>query len=995
MRQEERQALLHEGAGHAVLSAFVELVFDNSDGRFPVRERPRCCVVLTPTSTLPTRVPKIDKDEVRLRRTIGAKKDEYTLDRKHVTKQEVMNLLESAGFSRANPYYIVQQGKIMSMANMKDGERLELLKEIGGTKVYEERRRESLKIMQETENRRAQIEEVVEFIESKLQELDAEKAELAAFQALDRQRRSIEYALFDKELAEARSKAAKVEAERAKLGEEAAAAQKEAAAAKERLVAVEAASTEAQEAKASAEKARRALAKERDAALKQRAKLELDEKEAAGKLAADTESSTAAKAELARLYKQIADAERQCVAAATALEEKRKREKEVHDELSSSQGRLQALMSKQGRSSQFASQGERDAFLKGEAKKLQDAAAKQESARAALQQQVEELNAVLMAGAQAAGDKEQVARDAAGALEAVSRQLAELKKARDEAANQRKEAWRAADELKDQFRAAESEHARAREAAQRVIPRDISMGIMAMEAARRAHNIKGVYGSLADLLEVPAQLSTAVEVVCGNQAFQVVVDTTDTGMRLVQELNRQRSGRVTFMPLDALRVQEVAYPTEWGDAAVPMHRVLKYDERFKTAVMQVFGKTLVCQTREIAEKVASGGVLDAITLDGDLVRRKGTVSGGFSDPMRNKIGSHQKARTHLARGPKPARGWGRHGSWLSMPRFGVRASPTAPAVKALEQRLAELTAQKKAHEAAAAEHDHRADQLSAEVAQLEGRHKHMQQALEQARRDVKAAQAGDAGQRKALKRAEDQLAEVEVGGRGGCCCFCGRGGGGAGRPCRRGSWALASAGESLADVARKLAVAREEMQTDMLEQLSPTERKQLGELQPRVAALKESLEAAKAEHQQAAAKLEGLQTRLETNLLRRRDELATAAEEGTPAEAASLDGLRAELARAAEAVEGVEEQLAEAEARAAAAAEKAKAADREREALAEAVKRGGGGGGAEGGEGARLEALAEKAAAARQRADDLSRRIKELGTLPSDAFEKYRGKNTK
>lgn len=43
----------------------------------------------------------------------------------------------------------------------------------------------------------------------------------------------------------------------------------------------------------------------------------------------DTESSTAAKAELARLYKQIADAERQCVAAATALEEKRKREKEV------------------------------------------------------------------------------------------------------------------------------------------------------------------------------------------------------------------------------------------------------------------------------------------------------------------------------------------------------------------------------------------------------------------------------------------------------------------------------------------------------------------------------------------------------------------------------------------------------------------------------------------------------------------------------------------
>ena len=28
-----------------------------------------------------------------------------------------MNLLESAGFSRANPYYIVQQGKVRSMTS--------------------------------------------------------------------------------------------------------------------------------------------------------------------------------------------------------------------------------------------------------------------------------------------------------------------------------------------------------------------------------------------------------------------------------------------------------------------------------------------------------------------------------------------------------------------------------------------------------------------------------------------------------------------------------------------------------------------------------------------------------------------------------------------------------------------------------------------------------------------------------------------------------------
>ncbi|KAB1226911.1 Structural maintenance of chromosomes protein 3 [Morella rubra] len=187
LRSEDRHALLHEGAGHQVLSAFVEIVFDNSDNRIPV-----------------------DKEEVRLRRTIGLKKDEYFLDGKHITKTEVMNLLESAGFSRSNPYYVVQQGKIASLTLMKDSERLDLLKEIGGTRVYEERRRESLKIMQETGNKRKQIIQVVQYLDERLKELDEEKEELRKYQQLDKQRKSLEYTIYDKELHDARQKLAEV-----------------------------------------------------------------------------------------------------------------------------------------------------------------------------------------------------------------------------------------------------------------------------------------------------------------------------------------------------------------------------------------------------------------------------------------------------------------------------------------------------------------------------------------------------------------------------------------------------------------------------------------------------------------------------------------------------------------------------------------------------------------------------------------------------------------
>ena len=58
-----------------------------------------------------------------------------------------MNLLESAGFSRSNPYYIVKQGRINQMAVAPDSQRLKLLREVAGTRVYDERKEESLGIL--------------------------------------------------------------------------------------------------------------------------------------------------------------------------------------------------------------------------------------------------------------------------------------------------------------------------------------------------------------------------------------------------------------------------------------------------------------------------------------------------------------------------------------------------------------------------------------------------------------------------------------------------------------------------------------------------------------------------------------------------------------------------------------------------------------------------------------------------------------------------------
>jgi len=182
LRSEERQALLHEGSGSAAVNAFVEVVFDNSDNRFSMEH----------------------SDEVVLRRTVGSKKDEFFLQRKRATKQEVQSLLEGAGFSKSNPYFMVQQGKIQSLCLMTDTQRLELLQQVAGTTLYEDKKSESLVKMQENSQSIEKIDSILTDIDERLNELQGEKEELTVYQSLDQDRKALEYTLYDKELRKAR-----------------------------------------------------------------------------------------------------------------------------------------------------------------------------------------------------------------------------------------------------------------------------------------------------------------------------------------------------------------------------------------------------------------------------------------------------------------------------------------------------------------------------------------------------------------------------------------------------------------------------------------------------------------------------------------------------------------------------------------------------------------------------------------------------------------------
>jgi chromosome segregation ATPase len=64
----------------------------------------------------------------------------------------------------------------------------------------------------------------------------------------------------------------------------------------------------------------------------------------------------------------------------------------------------------------------------------------------------------------------------------------------------------------------------------------------------------------------------------------------------------------------------------------------------------VFGRFVVCKDRPTMEAVAaSGAPVDAITLDGDVMRRKGTLSGGYVNNARSKFNTYKQVRHRLVR----------------------------------------------------------------------------------------------------------------------------------------------------------------------------------------------------------------------------------------------------------------------------------------------------------------------------------------------------------
>lgn len=608
MLREERQGLIYEGLG-SVMSAYVEIVFDNSDRRFP-----------------------IESEEVAIRRTIGLKKDDYSLNRRSVQRSDVMSLLENAGFLRSNPYYIVAQGRVTALTNAKDSDRLALVKEVAGAEVFDGRLRQLRREMAALNAQRDKTDEMLASIEERLADLGEELEELERLQRLEKEKKALEYALYecevdalDRQIGDAddmysegvetsESVASRIEAQqRLCMDLETSLLELE------RRLAVE---------KADKDRCEKDVVEMATDTQKERTQLEEMQNELHNQ---ETEVG-AARTEIEALELELLQLQQNLEAGNLQISNMRAEEENLKQARALLTAKQRALYAKESRKSKFRGKEDRDAWLREEMARLnkeieisQQRKELFDSNLAQIDRKIKEIENHL-----------ETSRKAPSLTVSAQKSLLASRQRYSELIDQRKTLWRTEARLRAIRDSAKEELEKASRSVAATMDRSQAAGLLAARSIAKSLNLQDkVYGTLGELIEVNPKYKTAAEVVAGNSLFHVVVDSDATASALIAELTRQKSGRVTFIPLNRVSAPNVTFPPR--DSSVPLALKIARDPKYEAAVLQVFGRALVTKDLESGAALSREYGVTAVTLSGDRVNKMGVLQGGYRDHSRSRV----------------------------------------------------------------------------------------------------------------------------------------------------------------------------------------------------------------------------------------------------------------------------------------------------------------------------------------------------------------------
>ena len=95
------------------------------------------------------------------RQVIIGGKNKYLVNGKNTTQHDVANMFHSVQLNINNPNFLIMQGKITQVLNMKPAQILGMVEEAAGTRLYEDRKDKALKAIEKKDSKLAHNEFVI------------------------------------------------------------------------------------------------------------------------------------------------------------------------------------------------------------------------------------------------------------------------------------------------------------------------------------------------------------------------------------------------------------------------------------------------------------------------------------------------------------------------------------------------------------------------------------------------------------------------------------------------------------------------------------------------------------------------------------------------------------------------------------------------------------------------------------------------------------------
>ena len=142
---------------------------------------------------------------------------------------------------------------------------------------------------------------------------------------------------------------------------------------------------------------------------------------------------------------------------------------------------------------------------------------------------------------------------------------------------------------------------------------------------------KGMHGVLANIIEVPEEYQTAIEMCLGASLQNIVTDTEEDAKRLVEHLRKNNLGRASFLPISSVRGKKLdrIRGKEPGVIGIASD-LIKYNKKYEQIVTNLLGRTVIVNNMDTAIKLAkqNGYSFRIITVEGDIINPSGAITGG-------------------------------------------------------------------------------------------------------------------------------------------------------------------------------------------------------------------------------------------------------------------------------------------------------------------------------------------------------------------------------